>query len=99
MRGCIGKDPNLQLALNKRVVFWKGGRNGQFRVKEVYSLLHTPMTPLFQQVVFGWLQFQPRLHSLFGRLRGGGCSLLIGSRKEDGSFLIVVICVGVKKKL
>ena len=40
-------------SLEEDSIFWKGGRNRQFRVKEVYSLLHTPMTPLFQQVVFG----------------------------------------------
>ena len=58
-----------------------------------------PMILFFCQDVFGWIQFQPRLHSLLGRLHGGGCSLLIGSRKEDDSFLIVAFCVGVKKKL
>ena len=47
MRGCIGKDPNLRLALNKRVVFWKGGRNGQFRVKEAYNLLANPNDTAF----------------------------------------------------
>ena len=36
---------------------------------------------------------------MLGRLYGGGCSLLIGSKKEDDSFLIVVFCVDVKKKL
>ena len=58
-----------------------------------------PMTLLFRQVVFRWIMFQPRLRSLLGRLRGGGCLLLTGFRKEDGSSLIVVFCVGVKKKL
>ena len=58
-----------------------------------------PMTLPFRQVVFRWIMFQPRLRSLLGRLRGGGCSLLISSRKEDDSFLIVAFCVDVKKKL
>ena len=73
-------------------VCWKGGRNGKFRVKEAYRLVARPND-------FGWIQYQPRLHSMLGRLHGGGCSLLIGFRKEDDSFLIVVFYVIVKKKL
>ena len=58
-----------------------------------------PMILFFRQDAFGWIQFQPRWHSMLGRLHGGGCSLLIDSRKEDDSFLIVAFCVVVKKKL
>ena len=58
-----------------------------------------PMILFFHQDAFGWIQSQPRLHSMLGRLHGGGCSLLIDFRKEDDNFLIVVFYVVVKKKL
>ena len=56
------------------------------------------MTLLFRQVVFGWIEFQPKLRSLLGRLCGGRCLLLTDYRKEGDNSLIVVFCVGVKKK-
>ncbi|RVX02862.1 hypothetical protein CK203_023169 [Vitis vinifera] len=67
----------LQPFMEEDSVCWKGGRNGKFRVKEAYRLVARPND-------FGWIQYQPRLHSMLGRLHGGGCSLLIDFRKEDG---------------
>ena len=58
-----------------------------------------PMILFFLLDAFGWILYQPRLHSMLGRLHGGGCSLLIDFRKENDSFLIVVFYVVVKKKL
>ena len=34
-------------SLEKDSVFWKGGRNGQFKIKEVYSLLVNPNDTAF----------------------------------------------------
>ena len=34
-------------SLEEDSVFWKGGRNGQFRVKEAYSLLANPNDTAF----------------------------------------------------
>ena len=36
-----------RVTLEEDSVFWKGGRNGQFRVKEVYSLLANPNDTAF----------------------------------------------------
>ena len=36
-----------RITLEKDSVFWKEGRNGQFRVKEAYSLLDSPLTVVF----------------------------------------------------
>ena len=35
------------ITLEEDSVFWKEGGNGQFRVKEVYSLLDRPLTVVF----------------------------------------------------
>ena len=35
------------ITLEEDSVFWKVGGNGQFRVKEVYSLLDRPLTVVF----------------------------------------------------
>ena len=36
-----------RITLEEDSVFWKEGRNGQFRVKKVYSLLVSPIAVVF----------------------------------------------------
>ena len=48
---------------------------------------------------FGWTRSQIKLFFLLGRLRGGRSSHWIGFKNEDDSFLIVVFCVAVKRKM
>ncbi|RVW89247.1 hypothetical protein CK203_032614 [Vitis vinifera] len=81
LHGLRGHRPSLE----EDSVFWKGGRNGQFRVKETYSLLANPNDTAFPTSCIWVIEFQPKWRSLLGRLRGGRCLLLIGSRKEDGA--------------
>ncbi|RVW58795.1 hypothetical protein CK203_108285 [Vitis vinifera] len=60
-----------RLTLEDDSVFWKGGRNGQFGVKEVYSLLVNPNDTTFPKKCI-WVDRVPtKVASLLGRLRGG----------------------------
>ena len=34
-------------SLEEDLVLWKGGRNGQFKIKEAYSLLENPNETIF----------------------------------------------------
>ena len=52
-------------------VFWKEGGNGQFRVKEVYSLLDRPLTVVFLKNKIWVREFQLKLCSLRGKPLGG----------------------------
>ena len=36
-----------RITLEENSIFWKEGRNGQFRVKKAYSLLESPLTAVF----------------------------------------------------
>ena len=36
-----------RITLEEDSIFWKEGRNGQFRVKKTYSLLESPLTAVF----------------------------------------------------
>ena len=86
-------------SLEEDSFIWRQGRNGQFRVKEAYSLLTNPNDIGFLQEVFGWLGCQLKLSSLLGRRLGGRCLPWIDSKEEGCNFRIVVFCVGVKKKM
>ncbi|RVW25029.1 putative ribonuclease H protein [Vitis vinifera] len=80
-------------------VCWKGGRNGKFRVKEAYRLVTRPNDIVFPSRCI-WVDSVPTKVAFYAwEATWGGCSLLIDFRKEDGSFLIVVFYVVVKKKL
>ena len=59
----------------------------------------SPMPALSRINAFGWIGSQPKLLFLLGKSRGGRFSLWIGLKNGDGSSLIVVFCVVVKKKL
>ncbi|RVW95181.1 hypothetical protein CK203_025567 [Vitis vinifera] len=80
-------------------VRWKGGRNGKFRVKEAYRLVTRPNDIGFILDAFGGFSTNQGCILRLGGYLGGECSLLIDFRKEDGSFLIAVFYVVVKKKL
>ncbi|RVW29563.1 tRNA uridine 5-carboxymethylaminomethyl modification enzyme MnmG [Vitis vinifera] len=58
-------------SLEEDSIFWRQGRNGQFRVKETYSLLTNPNDTGFLQEVFGWLGCQLKSPSLLGRRQSG----------------------------
>ena len=38
-----------RITLEEDSVFWKEGRNGQFRVKKAYNLLESPLTAVFSK--------------------------------------------------
>ncbi|RVW76777.1 hypothetical protein CK203_050502 [Vitis vinifera] len=47
-----------RITLEEDLVSWKGGKNGQFGVKNAYSLLINPIVSLSPKMAFGWLEFQ-----------------------------------------
>ncbi|RVW39018.1 hypothetical protein CK203_089169 [Vitis vinifera] len=88
-----------RITLEKDSVFWKEGRNGQFRVKEAYSLLDSPLTVVFPNNKI-WVERVPIKIVFFAwEAAWGRLWLLIDSRREGGSSPIVVFCVVVKRKM
>ena len=60
-----------RITLEEDSVFWKEGRNGQFRVKKAYNLLESPLTAVFfQKITYGWREFQLKLCSSCGKPLG-----------------------------
>ncbi|RVW92971.1 hypothetical protein CK203_032807 [Vitis vinifera] len=63
-------------------VYWKGGRNDKFRVKEAYRLVARPNDIVFPSRCI-WVDSVPTKVAFYaGRLHGGGCSLLIKLQKR-----------------
>ena len=54
--------------------------------------------PFSQKVMFGWIEFQPKLRSSRGKPLGRRCLLWIGPRKEGDNFLIVVFLCGCEEE-
>ena len=81
------------------MALWKGGKNGQFGVKDAYELLTSHSTILFPKKGI-WVENVPsKLAFLRGKLLGGGSLLLIGSKREDGKSLTGVTYVVVMRKM
>ncbi|RVW82343.1 putative ribonuclease H protein [Vitis vinifera] len=85
--------------LEEDAVFWKGGRNGKFKVKEAYNLVVNSVANNFPKNNIWVDKVQTKICFLLGKLLGARCLRLIGSRKEGGISLIGVSCVDVKRKL
>ncbi|RVX04547.1 putative ribonuclease H protein [Vitis vinifera] len=47
-----------RVTLEEDSVFWKGGKNGQFGVKNAYSLLISPLSSFSPKMAFGWIGSQ-----------------------------------------
>ncbi|RVW93633.1 putative ribonuclease H protein [Vitis vinifera] len=75
-------DQNFGPLWRKTQFFGREEEMDSLRSKKRTTCWSIPMTLLFRQVVFGWIKFQPRMRSLLGRLRGGGCFLLTASEKR-----------------
>ncbi|RVW18513.1 hypothetical protein CK203_102885 [Vitis vinifera] len=86
-------------SLEEDSIFLRQGRNGQFRVKEAYSLLTNPNDTGFSSRSIWVARVPTKVASLLGRRRGGMCLLWIDYKEEGCNFRIVVFCVGVKKKM
>ncbi|RVW80749.1 putative ribonuclease H protein [Vitis vinifera] len=71
----------FKTTLEEDSVFWKDGKNGQYRFKRVYSLLVSPSAAVFPKSNV-WVDRVPKLRSSRGKLLGGRCLLWISSRKE-----------------
>ncbi|RVW74089.1 hypothetical protein CK203_052231 [Vitis vinifera] len=67
-------------SLEEDSVLWRRGRNGQFRVKEAYSLLANPNDTVFPSGCIGWIGCQLKSLSLLGRRHGGRFLFWIGFR-------------------
>ena len=85
--------------LEEDSVYWKGGRNGQFKVKEAYNLVVNTVATSFPKSKI-WVDKVPTKILFFTwEPLGGRCLRLIGSRKEGGNSRTVVSCVAVKRNL
>ncbi|RVW44141.1 hypothetical protein CK203_089372 [Vitis vinifera] len=85
--------------LEEDSVIWRQGRNGQFRVKEAYSLLTNPNDTGFPSRSI-WVARVPNKVAFFAwEATWGRCLLWIDYKEEGCNFRIVVFCVGVKKKM
>ncbi|RVW55681.1 hypothetical protein CK203_105119 [Vitis vinifera] len=90
---------NYRVSMEENSVFWRGGADGLFKVKEAYRVLINADEAVFPIAMFGWPKFQQKLFSLLGKLLGGRFLHWIGCREEDGTSLIGASCVDVKRKL
>ncbi|RVW56699.1 putative ribonuclease H protein [Vitis vinifera] len=86
-------------SLEENSVIWRQGRNGQFRVKESYSLLTNPNDTGFPSKSI-WVAKVPTKVAFFAWEATWGKVLTLDRLQRRGVQLpIVVFCVGVKKKM
>ena len=64
-----------RITLEEDSVFWKEGRNGQFRVKKAYSLLVSSIVVVF-----------PKSNIWVDRVPTKKCVLRVGSRLGEGAY-------------
>ncbi|RVW98893.1 MADS-box protein AGL24 [Vitis vinifera] len=88
-----------RITLEEDSTLWKGGKKGKFGVKEAYGLLINPSVSTFPKKGI-WVENVPSKLAFFAwEATWGGFLPLIGFKREDDNFLIVVFYVVVMRKM
>ena len=90
---------DFRISSEENSVLWKGGGHGKFGVKDTYNVLVVPNACAFPTKCI-WVDKVPtKAAFLLGKPRGRRFSPWIGFKNGDGSSLIAVFCVVVKRKM